>query len=209
MTRRRRHCANVRVFFQIEDASPRRPGVFGRAGSHPGDDGSRNKRESGHLRPRFASRGIILPSSATRDSTRTHSVPQPAATSFGKSIPLPAFLLLSLRDALRYQAWRGCQRTSGLAHARPPHGIPQPRRGRAGPTHPTAALHWRAPSKNWPGRVAPPDTFRSKISPGRRHRPRRGQPAIHTSTPPDPKPRHFSAPNSQLTSAPQRRQKQR
>ena len=129
MTRRRRHCANVRVFFQIEDASPRRPGVFGRAGSHPDHDGSRNKRESGHLRPRFASRGIILPSSATRDSTRTHSVPQPAATSFGKSLPLPAFLLLSLRDALRYQAWRGWQRTSGLAHARPPHGIPQPRRG--------------------------------------------------------------------------------
>ena len=69
------------------------------------------------------------PSSATRDSTRTHSVPQPAATSFGKSLPLPAFLLLSLRDALRYQAWRGWQRTSGLAHARPPHGLPQPRRG--------------------------------------------------------------------------------
>ncbi len=69
------------------------------------------------------------PSSATRDSTRTHSVPQPAATSFGKSLPLPAFLLLSLRDALRYQAWRGCQRTSGLAHARPPHGCPQPPRG--------------------------------------------------------------------------------
>ena len=199
----------MRVFFQIEDASPRRPGVFGRAGSHPGDDGSRNKRESGHLRPRFASRGIILPSSATRDSTRTHSVPQPAATSFGISLPSLAVSAAFFARGLRYQAWRGCQRTSGLAHARPPHGIPQPRRGRAGPTHPTAALHWRAPSKNWPGRVAPPDTFRGKISPARRERPRRGQPAIHTSTPPDPKARQISAPNTQLTNPPRRRQKQR
>ena len=157
----------------------------------------------------FCLQGHHNRASATRDSTRTHSVPQPAATSFGKSIPLPAFLLLSLRDALRYQAWRGWQRTSGLAHARPPHGLPQPRRGGGAPTHPTAALHWRAPSKNWPGRVAPPDTFRGKISPVRRHRPRRGQPAIHTSTPPDPKARQISAPNTQLTNPPRRRQKQR
>ena len=77
----------------------------------------------------FCLQGHHNRASATRDSTRTHSVPQPAATSFGKSLPLPAFLLLSLRDALRYQAWRGCQRTSGLAHARPPHGCPQPPRG--------------------------------------------------------------------------------
>ena len=65
------------------------------------------------------------------------------------------------------------------------------------------------PAKNWPGRVAPPDTFRGKISPARRERPRRGQPAIHTSTPPDPKARRISAPNTQLTSAPRRSQKQR
>jgi len=45
--------------------------VFGRAGSHPADDGSRNKRESGHLRPRFASeRGIITARDRAKTRTR-------------------------------------------------------------------------------------------------------------------------------------------
>ena len=65
-----------------------------------------------------------------------------------------------------------------------------------------------APSQKWPDAAAPPDTFRGKISSARRHRPRRRQPAHTPETPNGPKRPAISAPNTQLTPAPQRRQQQ-
>jgi len=118
--------------------------------------------------------------------------------------------------AARFCAWAALRGTSDAAKnvggcvPRRVHGSLEPFTGvrqRTGPHRGgwTGAL----PAKIGPDAAAPPDTFRGKISPVRRHRPRRGQPAIHTSTPPDPKARHFSAPNTQLTNPPRRRQKQR
>ena len=104
----------MRVFFQIEDASPRRPGVFGRAGSHPGDDGSRNKRESGHLRPRFA-RSIIsrAPLHATAHvRTASHSPRQPALVNLSPSQHFCCFLCVTRgdikpgEDAKERRGWR-------------------------------------------------------------------------------------------------------
>ena len=61
---------NVRVFFKLRTRLSAPPGVFGRAGSHPGDDGSRNKRESGHLRPRFAGTPRVI---TARDRAKTRT----------------------------------------------------------------------------------------------------------------------------------------
>ena len=126
-------------------------------------------------------------SSRARCITRAYTVPQRSISSHSLQLALPLSVLLVFARRPRKGSPAMQQRTSGLRGAPACTAPRSPEWGICGDGTPLRELHWRSQQKFGPDAADPPDTFRGKISPGRRDRPRRRQPRPTTHTRETPK----------------------